>query len=105
MRPAPSRPGDASKAQAPAWRSAAWIAALYAAVAAMFAGLWVAPGPVSPLFPAAGVALACVLVHRRAGLAGVLLGALAFHGAQAWWRGEPWLPALGYTVAAVAQAA
>ena len=92
-------------ARAPAWRTAACIAALYAAVAALFAGLSVSPGPVSPLFPAAGVALACVLVYRRAGLSGVALGALVFHGVQAWLRGDPWLPALGYAVAAVAQAA
>ena len=49
------------------------------------------PAYASPLFPAAGVALAAVLVYGRAALWGVLLGSLAVNSSLAAVRGVPGL--------------
>ena len=50
------------------------------------------PAYASPLYPAAGVALAAVLVYGRAALWAVLLGALLVNGSLAAVRGAPGLP-------------
>ena len=71
------------------------------------------PAYASPLFPAAGVALAALLVYGRVALWGVLLGALVVNGSLTVLRGAPGLPgmvlpliiALGATLQALVSAA
>lgn len=109
MRPHLARPGAAPEDAAwPWWRAAGATAGLYLLAALLFGGLATPPAWVSPLFPAAGVALAAVLVHRRAGLLGVAFGALVFHLGWAAYSGGGRTAtglAIGFTIAAVAQAA
>ena len=84
-RPAPiSMPGRAS---------VAWLALLltwlaYVAAGALGLALAIPPGYASPLYPAAGVALASVLVYGRHMAVAVALAAVcvnAFHGTQGPW--------------------
>ena len=108
--PSPARP-----AAPPALRRAIETlgTALSYAVAGWFAlRLAIPPGYASPLFPSAGIALACVLAFGRYGVLGVLTGAFVLnavhHGssvAAAWWIGLPLLLALGATLQALAGAA
>jgi PAS domain S-box-containing protein len=95
-------PVDATAA--PALRTVAWIAALYLLTGLVFSGLAVMPGRIYPLFPAAGMALACVLVHGRTGLLGVAIGALAFEAAVVAMHGGSALSAGALAAASVAQA-
>ncbi|WP_298604357.1 CHASE domain-containing protein [Zoogloea sp.] len=60
-------------------RDAIRVALIYALLGTFSMLLAIAPGFASPVFPAAGVALACVLWMGRAGLAGVALGSLVFN--------------------------
>ena len=95
-------------------RSAAWAtvagvtAVLYALTARIFALLGVAPSDVSPLYPAAGLALAAVLVHGRAALVGVALGAMVANSLPLVMAGpglSAWLLAALMSAGSVAQAA
>jgi PAS domain S-box-containing protein len=84
------------------------LAALSYLLAAGFGRLLaIPPGWVTPLDPAAGIALAWVLVHGRRGLAGIAVGALAFHFYQAHthaWAGSVPLWTVGLAGAALVQA-
>jgi integral membrane sensor domain MASE1 len=53
------------------------IAIVYAVVAKMSFLLTIPPGNVSPIFPAAGIALAAVIIMGRNALAGIWLGSFA----------------------------
>ena len=74
MTAADPSPAAAPGRSAARWRVALGTALAYALVGA--AGLLLAgpPGYASPIYPAAGIALAAVLCHGRAALPGVLLG-------------------------------
>ncbi|GMV44629.1 MAG: hypothetical protein AMXMBFR66_00270 [Pseudomonadota bacterium] len=50
------------------------------------------PGYAAPLYPAAGLALAAVIVYGRAALPGVLVGAFAANASLGWLRGMQGLP-------------
>ena len=78
------------RASTPAW---AWVVALataaaYAAVGGLGLVLAEPPGYASPLYPAAGIALAATLTFRRAALPGVLLGSFFVNGALGALRGQ-----------------
>ena len=78
------------RASTPAW---AWVVALataaaYAAVGGLGLVLAEPPGYASPLYPAAGIALAATLTFGRAALPGVLLGSFFVNGALGALRGQ-----------------
>jgi PAS domain S-box-containing protein len=78
------------RASSPAW---AWVVALataaaYAAVGGLGLVLAEPPGYASPLYPAAGVALAAILAFGRAALPGVLLGSFVVNAALGVLRGQ-----------------
>ena len=91
------------------WATVAGVTAvLYALTARIFALLGVAPSDVSPLYPAAGLALAAVLVHGRAALVGVALGAMVANSLPLVTAGSglsAWLLAALMSAGSVAQAA
>ena len=83
-------------ASTPAW---AWVVALataaaYAAVGGLGLVLAEPPGYASPLYPAAGIALAATLTFGRAALPGVLLGSFIVNGALGVLRGQAGLALL-----------
>ncbi len=105
------RPAPLETAAGPAVVLSTFIAyALAGGLALMLAG---PPSYASPLYPAAGIALAAVLVHGRVALLGVMLGALAISSGLASVRGGtglaslvlPVVIALGATLQAAAAAA
>jgi len=107
MTPATPRPP-------PHWSVAvAGTAIAYAAVGWLALLLAIPPGLASPLYPSAGIALACVLVYGWRSLAGVALGAFAVNFAASLARGGPSLAgalvpaaiAVGATLQAAAGAA
>ena len=65
------------------------VALVYALLGAFSMLLAIAPGFASPVFPAAGVALACVLWMGRAGLVGAALGSLVLNLPHALLIGQP----------------
>ncbi len=78
------------RAASPAW---AWVVALataaaYAAVGGLGLVLAGPPGYASPLYPAAGIALAATLTFGRAALPGVLLGSFIVNAALGVLRGQ-----------------
>ncbi len=75
--------------KAPAWQVVAGTAAAYALSGGLALFLAGPPSYASPLFPAAGLALAAVAVYGRTALWGVLLGALVVNGSLAALRGAP----------------
>jgi PAS domain S-box-containing protein len=71
----------------------------YALLGAVGLKLAIPPGYASPVFPAAGLALACVLMFKRKGVSGVWLGSVLLNLSHAWLTGK-----LNPTEAAVAVA-
>ncbi|MBP7626158.1 MAG: CHASE domain-containing protein [Zoogloea sp.] len=71
------------------------VALVYALLGAFSMLLAIAPGFASPVFPSAGVALACVLWMGRTGLVGVALGSLLLNLPHALLIGQPPATALG----------
>ena len=104
----PFRAGEPS-----AWRIAAFTALTYALLGGLALMLAGSPGYASPLYPAAGVALAAALVHGRPAAAGAGLGAFVVNVGLAWHHGRggpvllltPLLIALGAALQAGAGAA
>ena len=92
-------------------RQTAWLAAMafgYLALGLLGIRLAIAPGYASPIFPAAGLAVACLLWSGRRAWPAIWLGSLALnlvigwlHG-EAGWRGS--LSALGVATGATLQA-
>ncbi|GAP36316.1 CHASE domain-containing protein [Piscinibacter sakaiensis] len=83
MAPAPPRPTLRAWQALPAGvRTALAVALAYGVAAWAGALLVIPPGFASPLYPAAGIALAAVLVHGRVAVAGLVAGALVL----ATWR-------------------
>ena len=74
----PSGPGVARSGKLPpaAWRVVLATAAAYLLAGVLALQVALPPSYASPLYPAAGIALATVLVYGRPALLGVLLGAL-----------------------------
>jgi PAS domain S-box-containing protein len=70
----PPPPGPADRTP-PAWQVFAFTALAYAVIGWVSLGLAVPPSYASPLYPAAGLALAAVLVYGRAAVGGAALGA------------------------------
>ena len=70
-------------------RGVSRLAVVYALLGAVSMLLAIAPGFASPIFPAAGVALAGVLWMGRPGLVGVALGSLLFNLPHALVIGQP----------------
>ncbi|HBF34830.1 TPA: hypothetical protein DDW35_09740, partial [Candidatus Sumerlaeota bacterium] len=56
------------------------VAAVYAVVAKLSFLLTISPGNISPIFPAAGVALAAVMILERNALIGIWLGSSVANG-------------------------
>ena len=79
---APATPG------LPWWQVAVLTALAYAAVGALALMLAGPPGYASPLYPAAGIALAARLVFGPAALPGVWLGAFAVNAGLGVLRGQ-----------------
>ena len=73
------------------------VALAYAALGALGLALAIPPGYASPVFPASGLALACVLWFGRRALPGIWLGSMALNVTQTWLHGS-----LNPTIAIVA---
>ncbi|MDZ7592873.1 MAG: CHASE domain-containing protein [Rubrivivax sp.] len=87
--PAPlSAPPPRASTTAWAWVVALATAAAYAAVGGLGLVLAEPPGYASPLYPAAGIALAAALTFGRAALTGVLLGSFFVNAALGMLRGQ-----------------
>jgi integral membrane sensor domain MASE1 len=80
-------------------RLIAFVALAYVLLGAAGLTLAIPPGYASPVFPAAGLALACALWFERRVLFGVLLGSLILNLSHAWMGGT-----LNQTTAALAAA-
>jgi hypothetical protein len=76
----PRDTAERQPALATAATRAAWTALLYGLAGLAALELAPAPGFASPLYPAAGIALACVLAWGAPALAGVWLGAVGVNG-------------------------
>ena len=92
-------------------RQAAWLATMalgYFALGMLGISLAIAPGYASPIFPAAGLAVACLLWSGRRAWPAIWLGSLALNLAIPWLYGEPGLrgglSALGVATGATLQA-
>jgi len=80
-------PPTAPRALAP-WRVALATAAVYALLGALALLMAVSPGYASPLYPAAGLALAAMLRYGRAALPGIWLGSFAVNTAVGLLHGQ-----------------
>ena len=80
------------------------VALLYAALGALGLALAIPPGYASPVFPASGLALACVLWFGRRALPGVWFGALLLNVTQAWLH-DPLNPTVVIVAAVIATGA
>ena len=60
----------------------------YTLLGAVGLKLAIPPGYASPVFPAAGLALACVLIFERKGALGIWLGSLLLNLSHAWLAGK-----------------
>ena len=78
------------------------IALVYALLGAIGLTLAIPPGYASPVFPAAGMALACALIFGRRALLGVWLGSFFLNLANAWLLGtlNPGVVAIDAAIAA-----
>jgi signal transduction histidine kinase len=78
------------------------IALVYALLGALGLTLAIPPGYASPIFPAAGMALACGLIFGRRALLGVWLGSFFLNLANAWLLGtlSPGVVAIDAAIAA-----
>jgi len=85
-------------------RIVAFIALAYALLGAAGLTLAIPPGYASPVFPAAGLALACVLVFDRRALFGVWIGSVLLNLSNAWLTGTL-SPAIAAVDAAIATGA
>ncbi|MEK8049854.1 CHASE domain-containing protein [Ideonella sp. DXS22W] len=101
-------PAPKDTATGGAWRVALATALGYWLLGQVALMLAVAPSNASPLFPPAGLALAALLVHGRAAVVGVALGAWAIQmqlgGTPAWTTLAGWLMALAVAAGATLQA-
>ncbi len=94
--PNASERGSTVNTRADTRQIAPWVgvgvatAVAYAAFGLLALLIAIPPGFASPLFPAAGIALACVLVHGLRALPGVMVGALAVQIAAGLDRGLAW---------------
>ena len=64
------------------------VALAYAALGALGLALAIPPGYASPVFPASGLALACVLWFGRRALPGIWFGSVLLNVAQTWLHGS-----------------
>ncbi len=69
-------------------RCVAGVALAYAILGALGLGLAIPPGYASPVFPAAGLALAAALHFGKCALPGVWLGSLALNLVTPWYHGK-----------------
>lgn len=89
-----SVPDMSSIRSAQTLRSVVFLIFTYVLLGAASLLLAVAPGFASPVFPSAGLALACVLRLGRSALPGVWLGSALLNLFHAWLNGKPDLMAL-----------
>lgn len=67
-----------------------WVAGIYLVLGLVGLQLAIPPSTASPLFPAAGFALATTLCFRGPAVAGVFFGQFLMHMARCWWLGNGW---------------
>lgn len=67
-----------------------WVAVIYLVLGLVGLQLAIPPSTASPLFPAAGFALATTLCFRGPAVAGVFFGQFFMHMARCWWLGNGW---------------